>query len=81
MKFVVWGAGLRGQRILPHIREYVIAFIDSDETKIGTTIDNIPIISYDEYKEKYINYYIIISYSREDEIIELLEKNNNSRYL
>lgn len=80
MKFVVWGAGLRGQRILPHIREYILAFIESDETKIGTTIDDIPVISYDEYKEKYIKYYIIISYSREDEIIELLEKDNNSRY-
>ena len=61
MKVLIWGAGDGGLRTLtmlqPQIK--VIAFIDIDNNKIGSTLNDIPIIS----KEEIVNYdydYIII---------------------
>ena len=42
MKFVVWGAGFRGRKLLSILKEEkILAFIDSDETKIGKKIGNL----------------------------------------
>lgn len=80
MKYVIWGSGLRGKRLFPHIKESVVAFIDSDEKKIGQNLFDKPIISYEEYKDNYRNYWIVISYSYESEIIEILNKDNIYNY-
>lgn len=80
MKFVVWGAGERGKYIIYHLgKNNVVAFIDTDKNKIGTTYDGISIIDYRTYLEKYKNICIIIS-THEDEVIDELKKSGISHY-
>lgn len=58
----IWGAGENGRRIFYHIgSENVIAFIDNNYHKIGNYFCEKPIISYETYKEKYKDYFIVIS--------------------
>jgi hypothetical protein len=81
MKYVIWGAGERGRRIFPHIGEdNVIAFIDVNSEKIGNLYLGKQIISFDKYKELYSEFYIVISYSHEEEVVDLLVKNGIYRY-
>ena len=85
VKYVIWGAGTWGKRLVRCLKIYkheVVAFIDSN--KYGETYDKIPIISLDEYKDKYSQYMIIIAiFSKEtaELIKELLNKNNITTYL
>lgn len=78
IKFVIWGAGFRGKNMLyymPH--ERIAAFIEMDNSLIGTNIEGIPVITLEEYREKYINYPIIITPALyQDDIKKTLEKNN-----
>lgn len=81
MKYVIWGAGERGARILPHLKENEVkAFIDIDDNKIGKEYFGKKIISFEEYKEKYSECYVIISFSHEDEIKKILEQNGLYKY-
>ena len=81
MKYVIWGAGERGRRILPHLQENEVkAFIDVDENKVGKKYCGKKIIDFEEYKEKYSDCYIIISYIHESEVISVLEKENIYKY-
>lgn len=62
MKYVIWGAGYRGKKLIKILGcNRIIAFIDSNPKKIGELLDGIPVISFDTYKEKYKEYFIIIS--------------------
>ncbi|MFV0464529.1 MAG: hypothetical protein ACK5ML_00535 [Lachnospiraceae bacterium] len=79
-KIVIWGAGERGKRIFPHISEQVLAFIDSNKQKQGEECCGRPVISYETFQEVYPECYILISFSFEDEIVDILEQNGNSRY-
>lgn len=81
MKYVIWGAGIRGKRVFPHIgSDYVEAFIDMNKEKIGQEYLGKKIISLEEYKEKFSQCYIVISYSHENEIVEILKENNIHKY-
>ena len=81
MKYVIWGAGERGRRIFPHLQENEVkAFIDVDENKVGKKYCGKKIIDFEEYKEKYSDCYIIISYIHESEVISVLEKENIYKY-
>lgn len=81
MKYVIWGAGERGARIFPHLKENEIkAFIDIDDNKIGKEYFGKKIISFEEYKEKYSECYIIITYMHEEEISGVLEENGIQRF-
>ena len=82
MDFIIWGAGTWGKRCANFLgEERIVAFIDSDLEKIGTRIKGKKIISFAEYKKKYINKVIIVSPIKSDEIIEKLEINNIEWYL
>lgn len=75
-KFVIWGIGLRGKLITEIIEERnVVAYIESDNGKIGRQFHGIPIISFEEYKNFYSNYFIIVSPYDEDDILKILLKN------
>lgn len=81
MKFVVWGAGFRGRKLLSILKEEkILAFIDSDETKIGKKIGNLPIINFQNYCEKYRNYFIIISNDDYQQIESFLIKQSIYQY-
>ncbi len=74
MKYIIWGAGYRG-KVLIHIlgQSCIEAFIDLNEEKIGQTYYGKPIISYQQYKESYKNFVIIVSISFEERVIKKLE--------
>ena len=81
MRYVIWGAGERGKRVFPHIgSEDVEAFIDKDETKVGTFYCGKKVISFAEYKENYRECYIVISYSFENEVVTELKECGISNY-
>lgn len=76
-QIVVWGAGTRGKRLLSKLgRESILAFIDTNPALIGQCIETIPVISYEEYKEEYSDFCILISPLKEKEIIEKLVSDN-----
>ena len=69
MKIIIWGAGEMGRRVVPFLdRKNVIAFIDSDVSKIGNLYLGIPVISLDEYETKYAGIPILITPLTEEEI-------------
>ena len=73
MKIVIWGAGRRGQSALEQIgREWVVAFLDSNERIIGKNICEIPVISFEEYYNTYYECPILICFADEDRGVEEL---------
>lgn len=48
----IFGAGNIGKKLAKNKKNYVIAFIDSDFSKVGTYIDGIQVLSIDELKNK-----------------------------
>lgn len=73
MKIVIWGAGEMGRRVVPYLdRENIVAFIDSDISKIGTLYLEIPVISLGEYEAKYNHIPILITPLAEEEIENVL---------
>ena len=81
MKIVLWGAGDRACRAIPYIgKENIIAVIDVDENKIGGKICDVDIISFDEYREKFLWCFILITPLTEKTIVEQLESYNIYNY-
>lgn len=77
VRFVIWGAGTRGRRILSFLsKDRIDAFIDSNSQKWGEFIDDIPVISFDAYMEKYNKDIIIISPLHDFSIEKFLLANN-----
>lgn len=64
MNIVVWGAGTFGKRCISFLPNYginVVAFIDSDEKKIGNDVLGIPVISLGTYEKFYDGTIILIA--------------------
>lgn len=62
MKIIIWGFGIRGKRLFSKLRkEEVIAFIDNNPAVIGTIYEGKPVISYEQYKVSYRQYYIVVT--------------------
>ncbi|MCI9082434.1 MAG: DUF115 domain-containing protein [Lachnospiraceae bacterium] len=75
MKFVIWGMGHRGKLLYELLgKEKVIAFIDSDPEKVGTSFGQCPVIDYGTYKKNYKSYAVIVSMVFGGGVTELLEK-------
>ena len=50
LKFAVWGSGLRGRAIMDVIgKERVAVIVDSDRKLVGNKIDDILIVSEEEF--------------------------------
>lgn len=82
MEFVIWGIGLNSLDAFDLLqKEKVIAFIDSNRNYIGKLHLNLPVISFDEYKNNYRRCFIIISPAENRTIIELIETENIYNYL
>lgn len=77
MKYVVWGAAYRGMVIRETLGDdRIVAFIDSDEEKVGTTYYDKPVISYEQYKEKYLEYAILIGITYNERVAKVLDADN-----
>lgn len=74
MKYVIWGAGSRGERLFRHLKEDdVVAFVDKNSDKIGKFYYGKEIISLNKYIEKYKNAIIVITHTFEQKAIDELE--------
>ena len=52
MRYVIWGVGKKGKRLFGLLgKDRVEAFVDSNESLIGSTAFDKEIISYDSYKK------------------------------
>lgn len=61
---LLYGAGVNGEWCLDYLERSgikVIAFIDSNPQIIGNMIGDIPIISYEQYREEYSLYSVLVS--------------------
>lgn len=76
-QFVIWGAGNRGTDVINVLgKERIVAVVDKSESKQGTTIREISVISPEDYYKHYTQYMIIITPEGYEEDIdrELREK-------
>ena len=80
MKFVIWGAGDRGQRICYHIgAENVVAFIDSDKKKQGKSLYGKQIIDFEQYIKEYPYICLVVS-THEDQVMRILKEKKIKHY-
>lgn len=79
MNYVIWGAGTWGKRIFDCLKIHghePVAFIDNDINKQNQKFQNLPIISFDEYKKNY-NSCIIVIGNHSSKIINIIKKQLN----
>lgn len=82
MKYVVWGAGIRGSRVLRNMgKENIVAFVDSSNDKIGTFFHGKKVVSLEEYEADYIEYFIVVSFTHAGEGEKLLKERGIEQYL
>lgn len=81
LRFVIWGAGLRGKTIAKILgSEKILAFVETDIELIGKTYLEKPIISAIEYEKYYTDYFLVISPFCCEEIKCFLNQINVSHY-
>ena len=70
LKFAIWGAGDNGTKLFRLLgRENIVIYIDGNPEREGEVHNDIPVVSFETYKEKYSDMPIIISPKRfHDEI-------------
>lgn len=74
-KIIVFGAGIRGKRVLDYVEKKEIAyFVDNDSNKIGQYIEGIEVIGYKKLLEIYENYRIIVTPEDKMEIVQRLRR-------
>lgn len=79
-QFVLWGYGKRGKRFMNNCpQQHVIAIIDK-KSDIKFENGKIPIITYQQYKEIYKDYEIVIAVDDNAEIIQMLHTDNIYTY-
>lgn len=81
MKYVIYGAGYRGKRLLNYIgAEKVAAFIDIDMEKQKKGYCGKPVVSIEKYIKTYFTCFIIITPACIDNIENVLEQHNIYQY-
>lgn len=76
VKFVIYGAGHRGKRLLEYLgAAKVVAFIDKSEKLIGTEYNGVPIIGISEYKRSFLHNEIIVTPLKYQEVDFELRRN------
>ena len=82
LKYIIWGAGSYGRMAIAAVgKENTIAFLDSDENKIGKSYCGKKIISFEQYRSEYRNYILLIAIRESDACIEILQKYGIYTYL
>lgn len=79
IKYIIWGAGTNGT-ILQNFSEKGSVLAIIDEYTNETSLKGIPIIKYHDYLNKYMDYPIIVSVDKCDEIIKMLDKDGVAQY-
>lgn len=79
MKYVVWGCGRIGSRVVRMMGEMrrIVAIVEGDKKLQGSTYCGIPIISFEEFLLNFSEYPVIVTpFCHEDEIMEQLKLKN-----
>lgn len=82
-KYVLFGAGIVGTGAINYIgKENVIAVIDNNKALVGTLFEGVPVISLEDYIDKYSNLQILISIQTYHyyEVLEQLRENQIKNY-
>ncbi len=80
-KISIFGCGNLGLRALSELdKKNVVCFIDNANVKQGSSVENIPIVSLEEWMDKYSFSEIIIATVKFEEVIFQLEENNINSY-
>jgi len=74
MSYAIWGIGHRGTNLYQYFKEEISVFIESNEQKIGTDYNGIPIVSFDEFIHKYDDLEVLVSPYFDEEIKRQLDK-------
>lgn len=82
MKYVIWGAGSRGQRLFRHLKgEEVVAFVDKNSEKIGSIFCGKRVISLEQYAKQYRDFILVVTHTFEEEAIEELKEMGIASYM
>lgn len=84
MKYVIWGAGLRGRRLFRHLKkDDVVAFVDKSTEKIGSCFCGKKVISLEEYigNKKFCETILVIAHTFEQKAVDELETHGIKRYM
>lgn len=75
MRYVIWGAGSRGERLFRHLKqEEVVAFVDKSCEKIGNFFCGKEVISLEQYAKQYRDSILVITHTFEEEAIRELKE-------
>lgn len=82
MRYVIWGAGLRGRRLFGHLKEEdVAAFVDKSSDKIGSSFCGKKVISLDEYAKHCNEAILVIAHTFEENAAKELESLGIKNYM
>ncbi|MBE6095227.1 MAG: DUF115 domain-containing protein [Schwartzia succinivorans] len=80
LRFVIWGAGIRGRRLLNIIGDNAIAYIDKVANQ-KSTLAGLPIMNFEEYQAHCAGLPIIVSPYDGDEILAFLKDRPEVPYI
>lgn len=82
IEIVIWGFGTNGKNLLDIIgKENVKAIIDHNETMRKEGYQGIPIVTFDEYCNKYRECFIVVTPMKYEGILKLLKEKNINNYI
>lgn len=82
LKFVIWGAGRRGERAIRLIgSNRVVAVIDMDCKKVGQSLHGVNIISFEQYEKQFKDCFIILTMFYDENVVKSLNEKNIYNYL
>lgn len=83
MKYIIWGSGIRGRRVFELLgEEKVVAFVDSDASKVGQLYEGIGIYDIVTAEKLYKDcIYVVTPKEHEEEIVQVLINKGIHRYI
>jgi glycosyltransferase involved in cell wall biosynthesis len=76
LKIAIFGSGERGQSLLNSFNSYKVdaaCFIDNDKNKWGSVINDVPVISFEDYEKQKDKFCVIVAIVKTTEIYKQLE--------
>lgn len=81
MGYVIWGAGNRGTNLCRYFKSGINAFIDSNQSKVGSDYMGKPVISFEDYRSRYVTDILIVSPADDQDILEILLQEGITHFL
>lgn len=80
-KYYIWGAGIRGQRLLRTLgKDCIVAFIDTNQKLQGTKINSTPVLSPQEFFSRNVSEYVVVSPYEYTSVLEIFQQHNFEQY-